>query len=123
MPPSVRKAPARASKRAAAVALEAPSTSKRSRSKGDTASQAIVADSSQPPLSFRLSPRKALAASQAIEPPTFESELRESQPEEDISPPPANGSKAATVAITEVADEATEELFGSSFAMDLDGIA
>ena len=97
MPPSVRKAPARASKRAAAVALEAPSTSKRSRSKG-----------SQPPLSFRLSPRKALAASQAIEPLTFESELHESQLKEDISPPPADGSKAATVAITEVVDEATE---------------
>ncbi|KAF2820829.1 hypothetical protein CC86DRAFT_386871 [Ophiobolus disseminans] len=45
MPPLVRKAPARASKRAAAVALQAPSTSKRSRSKGNTASQAIVEDS------------------------------------------------------------------------------
>ena len=86
-------------------------------------SQAIIVDSSQPPLLFRLSPRKALAASQAIEPLTFESELRESQLEEDISPPPANGSKAATVATTEVVDEATEELFGSSFAMDLDSIA
>lgn len=123
MPLSVRKAPARASKRAAAVALEAPSTAKRSRSKGDIASQAIIVDSSQPPLTFRLSPRKALAASQAIEPPTFESELRESQLEEDISLPPTDGSKAATVATTEVADEATEELFGSSFAMNLDGIA
>lgn len=123
MPLSVRKAPARASKRAAAVALEAPSTAKRSRSKGDIASQAIIVDSSQPPLTFCLSPRKALAASQAIEPPTFESELRESQLEEDISLPPTDGSKAATVATTEVADEATEELFGSSFAMNLDGIA
>jgi hypothetical protein len=49
--------------------------------------------------------------------------LRESQLEEDISLLPADGSKAATVATAEVVDEATEELFGSSFAIDLNGIA
>jgi hypothetical protein len=63
MLPSVRKAPARASKRAAAVALKAPSTLKQLQSKGDTASQAIVVDSSQLLLTFRLLLRKALAAS------------------------------------------------------------
>jgi hypothetical protein len=123
MPPSVYKAPARALKRAAAVAFQAPSTSKQLRSKGNTASQAIIVDSSQPPLTLRLSPRKALAASQAIELLTFKSELRKSQLKEDISPPPADGSKAATVATTEVADKATEELFSSGFAIDLNGIA
>ena len=121
----------RASKRtAAAAALEAPSTPKRLRSKGDTASQAIVVDSSQPHLSLRLSPRQALAASQATEPPTFESELRDSQVEEAIIPP-ADGSKAATVATIETtddaadnaADEAVDELFEGGFADNLDGIA
>jgi hypothetical protein len=53
---------------------------------------------------------------------TFESELRKSQLEEDISPPPADGSKAATVTTAEVVHEAAEELFCSSFAMDLDGM-
>jgi hypothetical protein len=122
MPPKVPELPARASKRAAAAAIEAPITPKRSRSKGNTASQAIVVDSSQPLLSLRLSPRKALAARQAIESPTFESELRESQLEDNIFPP-ADGSKAATVTTTEAVDEAIAELFNSSFANNLDGVA
>jgi hypothetical protein len=117
----------RAPKRtAAAAALEALSTPKRSRSKTDNASQAIAIDSSQPHLSLRPSPRKALAASQAIEPPTFELELRDLQVEEAIIPP-ANGSKAAKIATTEAADEAADkvvdELFEGGFADNLDGIA
>jgi hypothetical protein len=94
----------RAAKRAAAAAaLEAPSTPKRSRSEGNTASRAIVVDGSEPHLSLRPSPRQALAASQAIHPPTFESKLRDSQAEEAIIPP-ADDSKAATVATIGTAD-------------------
>jgi hypothetical protein len=63
MPPSVRKAPTRASKRAAAVALKAPSTLKQLQSKGNTTSQAIVVDSLQLLLTFCLLLYKALAAS------------------------------------------------------------
>lgn len=116
----------RAAKRAAAAAaLEAPSTPKRLRSEGNTASRTIVVDGSEPHSSLRLSPRQALAASQAIDPPTFESELRDSQAEEAIIPP-ADGSKAATVATIETADEAADdavdELFEGGFADNLDGI-
>jgi hypothetical protein len=49
--------------------------------------------------------------------------LRESQLKEDISLLLANSSKAAIVAIAEVVDKATEELFSSSFAIDLNSIA
>lgn len=107
---------------AAATALEAPSTPKRLRSECDTASQAIVLDSAQSHLSLRPSPRKALAVSQVIEPPTFISELRNSQVEEAIIPP-TDGSKAATVATTEAAHEAVDEPFNCGFADNLDGIA
>jgi hypothetical protein len=86
---------------AAAAALDAPSTPKRSRSKSDNASQ-------------------------AIDQPTFESELRDSQAEEAIILP-ADGSKAATIATTEAADEAADDvvdkLFEGGFATNLDGIA
>jgi hypothetical protein len=111
---------------AAAAALDAPRTPKRSRSKSDNASQAIAIDSSQSHSSLRLSSRKALAASQAIDQPTFESELRDSQAEEAIILP-ADGSKAATIATTEAADEAADDvvdkLFEGGFATNLDGIA
>lgn len=113
------RAPKRA---AAAAALEAPSTPKRSRSKSDNASQAIAVDGSEPHLSLRSSPRQALAASQAIDPPTFESRLRDSQAEEAIIPP-TDGSKAATVATIETADEAADnavdELLEGGFSVCL----
>jgi hypothetical protein len=48
--------------------------------------------------------------------------LRESQLKEDISLLPANSSKAAIVATVEVVDKAIEELFSSSFAIDLNSI-
>lgn len=116
------RAPKRA---AAAAALEARSTPKRSRSKSDNASQAFAVDTSQPHSSLRPSPRKALVASQAIEPPTFELELRDLQVKKAIIPP-ADGSKAATIATTEAADEAADELvdelFEGGIADNLNGI-
>jgi hypothetical protein len=58
----------------------------------------------------RLSPRKALAiaASQATKPPTFKSQFRESQPKAAIVAP-AEGSSAATVAITEEDEDSSED--------------
>jgi hypothetical protein len=74
----------------------------------------------------RLSPRKALAiaASQATEPPTFESQFRESQPEAAIVAP-AEGSSAATVAITEEDEDSSEDCnkgLDERFADNFDGI-
>ncbi|KAF1934764.1 hypothetical protein EJ02DRAFT_489058, partial [Clathrospora elynae] len=117
--------PRKVPKRAAAT-LEAPASPKRLRLKDNTASQAIVTENLQPQLLFCQPLHKALGTSQAtkqptateaIEPPTFESELRESQLEEAIVPP-NEGSEAATVATSEVVDT----LFHSSFADNLDGI-
>jgi hypothetical protein len=81
-------------------------------------------------LLLRPSPRKVLAASQAIEPPTFELELRDLQVKEAIIPP-ADSSKAATIATTEVADKAADKaadkvvdkLFKGGFADNLNSIA
>ncbi|PZD22084.1 hypothetical protein A1F97_11385, partial [Pyrenophora tritici-repentis] len=58
----------------------------------------------------RLSPRKALAtvASQATEPPTFESQLRESQPKAAIVAL-TEGSSAATVAIIKDDEDGNED--------------
>jgi hypothetical protein len=75
--------------------------------------------------SQRPSPRKAIAASQATEatanttaPLTFESRLRESQPQDTIVA--AEGSKAATVA-TAKDDNALED-FDAAFADNFNGI-
>lgn len=101
--------PKRASKRSAAPAASV--TPKRHRG---TASQPVeLLNESQPQsqLSLRLSPRKALstAATQATEAAPFESQLRDAVLEAAILPL-VEGSKAATVATTEAADEATDEL-------------
>jgi hypothetical protein len=73
-----------------------------------TASQPIDIDKSQQ-LPHRLSPRKALAiaASRATEPPTFESQLRESQLEAAIIAP-TEGSSAAAVTIPEDDEDGNE---------------
>jgi hypothetical protein len=89
-----------------------------------TESQPVDVDASQLS-SQRLSPRKAIAASHATEatanttaPLTFESQLRESQPQDTIVA--AEGSKAATVA-TAKDDNALED-FGAAFADNFNGI-
>ncbi|KAI1666506.1 hypothetical protein L13192_08750 [Pyrenophora tritici-repentis] len=74
----------------------------------------------------RLSPRKALAtvASQATEPPTFESQLRESQPKAAIVAL-TEGSSAATVAIIEDDEDGNEDRdkgLDDRFADNFDGI-
>lgn len=60
-------------------------------------------------------------STQATEPPTFESQFRESQPEVAIAAP-TEGSSAATVAITEDDEDSSEdcnkgldECFGDNF--------
>jgi hypothetical protein len=87
--------------------------------------QPINIDKSQQ-LPQRLSPRKALAiaASQATEPPTFESQLRESQLEAAIVAP-TEGSSAATVAITEDNEDGNEDgnkSLDERFADNFEGI-
>jgi hypothetical protein len=75
-------------------------------------------------LSLRLSPRLALAAtaSQATEPPTFESLLRESQSEAAIVAP-TEGSKAITVAIADDDNQnSDEDAFDERFADSFKGI-
>lgn len=91
----------------------------------DTESQPIDIDKSHQ-LAQRLSPRKALAitTSQATEPPTFESQLRESQPEAAIVVP-TEGSSVATGAITEDDEDGNEDsdkLLDERFADNFDGI-
>src|SRR5947209_3252603 len=114
----------KASKRARKSAV-VPQKRRRVASPG-TATQPINVDDSQQ-LSQRPSPRRTLAivASQAIKPstpPTFESQLRESQPEAAIVEP-TEGSKAATVAITEDGDNSSDEdLFDARFTDNFDGI-
>ncbi|KAI1522867.1 Dimer-Tnp-hAT domain containing protein, partial [Pyrenophora tritici-repentis] len=90
-----------------------------------TESQPIDIDKSQQPAQ-RLSPRKALAitTSQATEPPTFESQLRESQPEAAIVAP-TEGSSAATAVITEDDEDSNEDSdkrLDERFADNFDGI-
>ena len=90
-----------------------------------TESQPIDIGKSQQPAQ-RLSPRKALAitTSQATEPPTFESQLRESQPEAAIVAP-TEGSSAATAAITEDNEDSNEDSdkrLDERFADNFDGI-
>jgi hypothetical protein len=78
---------------------------------------------SQSLLSFRPSPRKALAASQATEapnlptPPVFEALLRQARDEADIVAPIAN-SEVATAATEEIAGDADafEERFADNFS-------
>jgi len=86
-----------------------------------TKSQPINVDESQQ-LSQRPSPRKALAiaVSQTTEPPTFESQLRESQPEAAVIAP-TEGSSAATIAITEANEDGYEDL-DKRFADNFEGI-
>ncbi|PZC88702.1 hypothetical protein A1F95_10779 [Pyrenophora tritici-repentis] len=90
-----------------------------------TESQPIHINKSQQPAQ-RLSPRKALAtvASQATEPPTFESQLRESQPKAAIVAL-TEGSSAATVAIIEDDEDGNEDRdkgLDDRFADNFDGI-
>ncbi|KAI2475157.1 hypothetical protein Ptr902_13412 [Pyrenophora tritici-repentis] len=72
-----------------------------------TVSQPVLVDTQPSPLS-RLSPRKALT--EASQQPTFESLLRETQPEEAIASP-TEGSEEATAALLTKASDATEEIF------------
>jgi hypothetical protein len=82
-----------------------------------TASQPITLETQLS--SPRLSPRKALVeSSQAT---TFESQLRESQAEDAIVAP-AEGSEGATAALSEAADEATDEGFNAHLEDGFDGI-
>jgi hypothetical protein len=80
---------------------------------------------SQSLLSFRPSPRKALAASQATEtpssptPPVFEALLREARDEADIVAPVAS-SEVATAATDEIAGDA--DAFEERFVDDFSGI-
>ena len=90
-----------------------------------TESQPIDVDKSQQPAQ-RLSPLKALAsaASQATKPLTFESQLRESQPEAAIVAL-TEGSSAATVATTEDDEDGNEDRDkgpDERFADNFDGI-
>lgn len=114
--------PKRGSKRAAPAAS---SSSKRQRS-GDTLSQAITFDTQAtlPTRSSRLSPRRALADSQATpsSPPTFESQLRDVLDEDTLFAPPIESSKAATIATTEAVVEDASELHASSFADNVEGL-
>ncbi|KAH8702768.1 hypothetical protein GQ44DRAFT_631416, partial [Phaeosphaeriaceae sp. PMI808] len=53
--------------------------------------------------------------------PTFESRLRESQPEAAISTS-IKGSSAATIAITKVLDKANKDIFNARFADNFNSI-
>jgi hypothetical protein len=80
---------------------------------------------SQSLLSFRPSPRRAPAASQATEthssptPPVFEALLRKARDESDVVAPVAN-SEVATAATDEIAGDA--DAFEERFADDFSGI-
>ncbi|KAG9376598.1 hypothetical protein A1F94_013145 [Pyrenophora tritici-repentis] len=80
-------------------------------------------DDSQPELSIRTSPRKALAAaaSQATEDAPFESQLRDAIPEATIQPP-AEGSRAATEATSEAIEGGDDTGFDDEFTDNFDGI-
>ncbi|KAI1663207.1 hypothetical protein L13192_12750, partial [Pyrenophora tritici-repentis] len=80
-------------------------------------SQPVLIDDSQQALPLRVSPRKALAATQAEAAETFEAEIRESQ----AIVAPTEGSKAATVASAEDND-ASDEGFDERFVDDFEGI-
>jgi hypothetical protein len=88
-------------------------------------SQLLQLSRSQSLLSFRPSPRKALAASQATEtpssptPPVFKALLREARDEADIVAPVTN-SEVATAATDEIARDA--DAFEERFADDFSGI-
>ncbi|KAG9379739.1 Dimer Tnp hAT domain containing protein [Pyrenophora tritici-repentis] len=77
----------------AAEGTPAPRPHKRAKTAKGSASQPILMDDSQPELSIRTSPRKALAAaaSQATEDAPFESQLRDAIPEATIQPPAEGG--------------------------------
>ncbi|KAI0569226.1 Dimer-Tnp-hAT domain-containing protein, partial [Pyrenophora tritici-repentis] len=99
----------------------APSTANK-RAKGasrgaGSESQPVLIDDSQQALPLRVSPRKALAATQAEAAETFEAEIRESQ----AIVAPTEGSKAATVASAEDND-ASDEGFDERFVDDFEGI-
>jgi hypothetical protein len=122
MPPVVSSRAKRARKSTVSSTI---ASEKRARTTpSGTASQPIEVDTQ---LSHRPSPRKALEdASQAIPspspppPPTFESRLRESQPEAAINAP-VEASEAATIA-SEVAQSSDEDTFDARFSDNFDGI-
>jgi hypothetical protein len=122
-------------KRAAAPTTP-PAPPKRRRRGIGTETKPIEVDESQPSqpsqlprsqslLSYRPSPRKALAASQATEapnlptPPVFEALLRQARDEADIVAPIAN-SEVATATTEEIAGDA--DAFEERFADDFSGI-
>ncbi|KAI2478918.1 hypothetical protein Ptr902_09884 [Pyrenophora tritici-repentis] len=99
----------------------APSTANK-RAKGasrgtGSESQPVLIDDSQQALPLRVSPRKALTATQAEAAETFEAEIRESQ----AIVAPTEGSKAATVASAKDND-ASDEGFDERFVDDFEGI-
>jgi hypothetical protein len=120
-------APPRSTPRSSLNRTAAPAVIPASKRQRGTATQPIEVSDTQVSLPTHLSPRKALAASQAaIEDslsPTFESQLRDALGEAVIIAP-VEGSKAATVETTKAVEE-EEELnnsFGRNFADNLEGI-
>ncbi|KAG9378511.1 hypothetical protein A1F94_010280 [Pyrenophora tritici-repentis] len=107
----------------AAEGTPAPRPHKRAKTAKGSASQPILMDDSQPELSIRTSPRKALAAaaSQATEDAPFESQLRDAIPEATIQPP-AEGSRAATEATSEAIEGGDDTGFDDEFTDNFDGI-
>ncbi|KAI1672740.1 hypothetical protein L13192_03599 [Pyrenophora tritici-repentis] len=96
---------------------------KRAKTAKGSASQPILMDDSQPELSIRTSPRKALAAaaSQATEDAPFESQLRDAILEATIQPL-AKGSRAATEATSEAIEGGDNTSFNNEFTDNFDGI-
>lgn len=116
-------APLRGS-RAKKRAVEAPTAARKRVQLSDPGSKTQPLMIEEPQLSQRTLPRKALAtaASQATEDTLFESQLRDLLPETAIVAP-TEGSKAATVAITEVAESGDEaDNFNNRFVDDFKGI-
>jgi hypothetical protein len=107
--------PTRAPRRAPARVIP------RQRRPQGTGSQRVVFNPTPEPCQC-LSPRRviSIAASQATEPPTFESQLRDADPEE-ATIALSEGSRAATEATVE-ADVAKNGGFDTRFADNFDGI-
>jgi hypothetical protein len=119
MPPAVPTRPKRSRK---STLSATPAAEKRARTTpSGTASQPIEVDTQR-----RASPRQALieASSQAIPstspPPTFESRVRESQPEAAIEAP-VEASEAAIIA-SEAGESSSKDGFDARFADNFDGI-